>query len=134
MQLMPNTARRAAQDISERPGAPWVPNPEEPTNILNNVELGAFYLSKLMNMLGHQMPVAVAAYNAGPTAVSHWLAGGEDLPVDVWVARIPYEETRHYVAKVMSNWLAYNYLDNPEKLPELELALVPGTRATPGAY
>ncbi len=134
MQLMPYTALRAAQDITQQPGAPWVPDPSRPTNILNNVELGGFYLSKLLTMLGGQLPVAVAAYNAGPSAVSRWLAGGEDLPVDLWVARIPYAETRDYVSFVLSNWLAYRYLDSPGELPELSLAMVPGTRAAPDAY
>lgn len=134
MQLMPNTARRAAEEITEQPGAPWVPDPSQPTNVLNNVELGGFYLSKLLSMLGGQMPVAVAAYNAGPSAVSRWLEGGEDLPVDVWVARIPYTETRDYVSYVLGNYLAYRYLDNPRELPELKLALVPGTRAAADAY
>lgn len=134
MQLMPNTARRAAEEIMQQPGAPWVPDPSEPTNVLNNLELGGFYLGKLLSMLGRQLPVAVAAYNAGPQAVSTWLAGGEDLPLDVWVARIPYSETRHYVSIVVGNWLAYRYLDNPGELPELELALVPGIRAAPDAY
>jgi soluble lytic murein transglycosylase len=134
MQLMPNTALRAAEEITEQPGAPWVPDPSRPTNVLNNVELGGFYLSKLLAMLGGQVPVAVAAYNAGPSAVSRWLEGGEDLPVDVWVARIPYTETRDYVSHVLGNYLAYRYLANPRELPELKLALIPGTRAAADAY
>jgi soluble lytic murein transglycosylase len=134
MQLMPNTAIRAAEEIMQQPGAPWVPDPRQPTNVLNNLELGGYYLSKLLNMLAGQLPVAVAAYNAGPSVVSSWLAGGEDLPVDVWVARIPYAETRDYVSIVMGNWLAYRYLDNPTELPELKLALVPGVRAPADAY
>jgi soluble lytic murein transglycosylase len=134
MQLMPNTALRAAEEIMQQPGAPWVPDPRQPTNVLNNVELGGFYLSKLLSMLSGQLPVAVAAYNAGPGAVSSWLEGGEDLPIDVWVARIPYAETRDYVSIVVGNWLAYRYLDSPTELPELKLALVPGTRAAPDAY
>jgi soluble lytic murein transglycosylase len=134
MQLMPNTAIRAAEEIMQQPGAPWVPDPRRPTNVLNNVELGGFYLSKLLSMLAGQLPVAVAAYNAGPGAVSSWLEGGEDLPIDVWVARIPFMETRDYVSIVVSNWLAYRYLDNPTELPELKLALVPGVRAAPDAY
>lgn len=134
MQLMPYTARRAAEEITEQPGAPWVPDPNRVTNILNNVELGGYYLSKLLGMLRGQLPAVVAAYNAGPKAVSRWLAGGEDLPVDVWVARIPYTETRDYVAIVLGNWLAYRYLDTPSELPELSLAMIPGTRATPDAY
>jgi len=134
MQLMPNTARRAAEEIMQQPGAPWVPDPEQPTNVLNNVELGGFYLGKLLSMLGGQLPVAVAAYNAGPIAVSSWLAGGEDLSADVWVARIPYTETRDYVSIVLGNWIAYRYLDDPDQLPELPLAMIPGTRATADAY
>jgi soluble lytic murein transglycosylase len=123
MQLMPYTARRAADELTQQPGAPWVPDPHRPTNVLNNVELGGFYLSKLLGLLGRQMPVAIAAYNAGPLAVSHWLEAGEDLPVDVWVAHIPFEETRDYVSLVLGNWLAYRYLGNPTDLPELTLAL-----------
>lgn len=134
MQLMPNTAVRAAEEIMQQPGAPWVPDPRQPTNVLNNIELGGFYLGKLLSMLEQQLPVAVAAYNAGPSAVSSWLEGGEDLPIDVWVARIPFAETRDYVSIVVGNWLAYRYLDNPTELPELKLALVPGTRAAPDAY
>lgn len=123
MQLMPYTARRAADELTQQPGAPWVPDPHRPTNVLNNVELGGFYLSKLLGLLGRQMPVAIAAYNAGPLAVSHWLEAAEDLPVDVWVAHIPFEETRDYVSLVLGNWLAYRYLGNPTDLPELTLAL-----------
>ncbi|HTV22031.1 MAG TPA: transglycosylase SLT domain-containing protein [Polyangiaceae bacterium] len=134
MQLMPNTAMRAAEEIMQQPGAPWVPDPKQPTNVLNNLELGGFYLSKLLNQLGGQLPVVVAAYNAGPQVVSSWLAGGEDLPIDVWVGRIPFTETRDYVSIVLGNWLAYRFLDNPTELPELKLALVPGIRAAPDAY
>jgi soluble lytic murein transglycosylase len=102
--------------------------------VLNNVELGGFYLGKLLDMLKGQLPVAIAAYNAGPIVVSRWLEGGEDLPADVWVARIPYAETRDYVSRVLGNLIAYRYLDSPKDLPELKLALIPGTRATPDAY
>ena len=127
MQLMPYTARRVADELTQQPGAPWVPDPHRPTNVLNNVELGGFYLSKLLALLGRQMPVAIAAYNAGPLAVSHWLEMADDLPVDVWVAHIPFEETRDYVSLVLSNWLAYRYLGNPTDLPELSLALTHDT-------
>jgi soluble lytic murein transglycosylase len=134
MQLMPYTAQRAAEEITQQPGAPWVPDPNRPTNVLNNVELGGFYLAKLLTLLNGQVPVAVAAYNAGPSAVSRWLEGGKDLPIDVWVARIPYTETRDYVSHVLGNWLAYRYLANPNELPEITLAMLPGTRAAADAY
>jgi soluble lytic murein transglycosylase len=71
------------------------------------------------------VPLAVAGYNAGPQAVSRWLAGGgKSLPLDIWAARIPYQETRNYLARVMSNWARYRYLrGGPGEVPELELAL-----------
>lgn len=134
MQLMPRTARLAALDITNRPGNLIAPDPTRPKNVRNNVELGGFYLGKLLGMLNDQMPLAVAAYNAGPSAVSRWLQGGDRLPVDIWVARIPYRETRHYVSRVMGNWLAYRYLSNPARVPQMELALVEGTRPDPEAY
>ena len=36
---------------------------------------------------------AAAAYNAGPKAVASWIRG-KDVDADLWVARIPYDETR----------------------------------------
>jgi soluble lytic murein transglycosylase len=52
------------------------------------------------------------------------LAGGEALPLDLFVARIPYEETRGYVARVLSNAARYAYLEAGEgavQAPSLEL-------------
>lgn len=56
--------------------------------------------------------------------MSRWLAGGEALPLDLFVARIPYEETRGYVARVLSNAARYAYLEGGEaavQAPSLEL-------------
>ena len=61
-------------------------------------------------MFQGSVPLAAAAYNAGPKIVSHWLSSGKDLDADVWVARIPYEETRNYVARVTGNLLRYQWL------------------------
>jgi soluble lytic murein transglycosylase len=70
------------------------------------------------------VPLALAAYNAGPQAVARWLSSGEGLPLDLFVARIPYEETRTYVARVLSNAARYGYLEGGEgavQAPSLEL-------------
>jgi soluble lytic murein transglycosylase len=118
MQLMPGTAERAARELAlehER---------ERLTQAEYNLELGAFYLGKLLGSFDQQVPLAVAGYNAGPHAVSRWLSGGKGLPLDIWAARIPYQETRNYLAKVVSNWARYRYLrGGPSAVPELELAL-----------
>lgn len=73
MQLMPETARDMGVDD------PW--DPEQ------NVRGGTAYLRRLLDRFG-DLDVALAAYNAGPEAVSRY-AG---VP--------PFEETRNYVRQI----------------------------------
>jgi soluble lytic murein transglycosylase len=118
MQLMPGTAERAARELALEHES------ERLTQAEYNLELGAFYLGKLLGSLDQRVPLAVAGYNAGPHAVSRWLSGGKGLPLDLWAARIPYQETRNYLARVMSNWARYRYLrGGPAEVPELALVL-----------
>ena len=118
MQLMPATARRAASELS------WEHERGRLTQPRYNLELGVFYLGKLLETFDRHVVPAVASYNAGPAAVSTWLNGGRDLPLDLWVARIPFTETRDYVLRVMSNWARYRYLEGgAEGVPPLALDL-----------
>jgi soluble lytic murein transglycosylase len=129
MQLMPNTARRAVEQGALDVEDPDLNDPRQ------NIELGAFYLGKLLSMLGGQIPLAVAAYNAGPAAVGRWLRSADELPLDLWIARIPYDETRLYVGKVLTNWLAYRSLASESvDLPRLVLVPPGSSRPTPDAY
>jgi soluble lytic murein transglycosylase-like protein len=79
-QLMPDTARGLG-----------VTDPLDPAQ---NVRAGAKYLSSLMSKFNGDVSKALAAYNAGPGAVEKF--GG--VP--------PYEETKNYVAKIMSIYQA----------------------------
>ena len=79
LQLMPTTAATLALDIEEPEG---------------NVLAGARYLRQMLDRFG-STDLALAAYNAGPTAVAR--AGGS----------APTAETRAYVANVTSLWRAH---------------------------
>lgn len=118
MQLMPSTARRAASELG-------VPHERERlTEPRHNLELGAYYLGKLLETFEQRVVLALASYNAGPAAVAGWVNGGQELASDLWVARIPFTETRDYVMHVMSNWARYRYLEGgPEQVSGLALQL-----------
>ncbi len=100
MQMLPGTAREAAQ----RAGVAFDERRfyADPSF---NVQLGGAYLGQLLQDLGGSMPIALAAYNAGPARVGQWLQtygdprNGQTDVVD-WVERIPFDETRAYVQRV----------------------------------
>jgi soluble lytic murein transglycosylase len=127
MQIIPTTAARIAQEI----GTPYDPELMRAPAI--NVTFGVYYLAKLTRMYGGRPELAAAAYNAGPRALSGWLKSLAVLPADLFIASIPYEETRTYVYRVMSNYARYAYLAG-EPLPNVPLELPSGLSAPPDAY
>jgi soluble lytic murein transglycosylase len=75
-----------------------------------NLHLGARYLADRLGRDGLPVYAALAAYNAGPTRVGRWRAWPEFRDVDLFVERIPINETRQYVRIVYASWLWYRYL------------------------
>jgi soluble lytic murein transglycosylase len=129
MQIIPPTAERIAEDLGVPYARDMLHSPR------TSIAFGSYYLRRLLDRFGNQVPLALAAYNAGPQAVSRWLAAGEALPLDVWVAKIPYTETRRYVRRVMANLARYSYLHGgSEELPALALSIPKGLRAEATDY
>jgi soluble lytic murein transglycosylase len=118
MQLLPETARSVASSI---------PSPFDEARLAvpeTNIALGARYLGDLRSRLGDQEALAVAAYNAGEDAITRWLGRAPGMDLDVFVERIPFAETRAYVARVMGNLARYEYLRRGVAgVPSLTLSL-----------
>jgi soluble lytic murein transglycosylase len=129
LQIIPPTAERIAAALHMDLGQNDRENPARA------IRMGGYYLRQLLDTFGGNLVLAVAAYNAGPSAVTRWLESGEQLPLDLFAARIPFDETRGYVAHVLGNYARYAFLaGGAEALPELGLKITPGLRAADDAY
>jgi soluble lytic murein transglycosylase len=52
------------------------------------------------------MPMAAAAYNAGPSRPRAW-RNGPVIEGAAWAENVPFQETRDYVKKVLANTTFY---------------------------
>lgn len=114
MQLMPKTAERVALEL-ERPS----PTKNDLFSSEKNIELGAKYLHKLLTQFSGNLVYAIAAYNAGPEKVKTWITRWGNLPQDLFIELIPFDETRDYVKLVLRNHAFYAKLLS-QPLPNLD--------------
>jgi soluble lytic murein transglycosylase len=123
MQLMPATARWVARQTGMKDYAPSRVNDVEV-----NVALGTSYLKYVLDELDGSPVLAAAAYNAGPGRARKWKA---DRPLEgaIYAETIPFNETRDYVKKVLSNTMYYAALYGGETKPlKARLGTIPGRR------
>ena len=71
-----------------------------------NLMMGTYYLKHVLTLFDNQSLLASAAYNAGPSRARKW-RGVKPLEGAVYAETIPFNETRNYVKKVMSNSMYY---------------------------
>jgi len=72
-----------------------------------NIRFGVTYLGELLEQFSGNVTQAVASYNAGPQAVSTWIAKYAGKDPDEFVEMIPYLETRQYVKRVLRSYREY---------------------------
>ena len=101
MQVMPATAKWTAKKIGLTNFQPQQINDQE-----INVAIGTGYLKLVLDEFDGSMPLAAAAYNAGPSRSRNWRKGPV-LEAAIWAENIPFTETRDYVKKVLSNTTNY---------------------------
>ena len=106
MQLMPATARWTAKQV----GLDFRPEMINDRDV--NLQLGSAYLKRVLDDFGGSLSMATAAYNAGPGRPRRWREGGTVMEPAAWAESIPFNETRDYVKKVLSNSVYYAALLN----------------------
>ena len=121
MQLQLDTARRTAR-LLKLPK----PAPEDLFVPAINTSLGAGYLRTLLDRFDGQLPVALAAYNAGPNAAVRWLPT-QTVDADVWIENIPYDETREYVQRILWHRLLFTWLADDSRAQQTGFWLAPVT-------
>ena len=104
MQVMPPTARWTARKIGLVDFKPHQISDRD-----TNIAIGTGYLKLVLDSFAGSMPLAAAAYNAGPSRSRSWRgqSGAQALDAAVWAENIPFPETRDYVKKVLSNTTNY---------------------------
>ena len=98
---MPATARWTAKRIGLTDF-----RAEQITDRDTNIAIGTAYLKLALDDFGGSMPMAAAAYNAGPGRPRVW-RNGAVLDAAIWAENIPFSETRDYVKKVLANTTNY---------------------------
>ncbi|MCW5610200.1 MAG: transglycosylase SLT domain-containing protein [Rubrivivax sp.] len=117
MQLMPGTARWTARKVGLRFTPGMINDPQV------NLHLGASYLKLVLDDFDGSLAMATAAYNAGPNRPRRWREPST-IEAAAWAEGIPFNETRDYVKKVLSNQVLYRALLGGE-VPALSALLGP---------
>ena len=128
LQLLPSVARSVAAlamlppTVGERLSSPDVAIP-----------LGAHLLGTLSKEHGSIL-MAAAAYNAGPEPATSWATRFGALPVEVFVERISFKETRNYVKKVLAAEALYRGLAGGTVALALPTTITPAATFTRFPY
>ncbi len=119
MQIMPNTARWVARKMGLKSYRKSLIH-----QLDTNLRLGTYYMKSVLSQADNSPVLASAAYNAGPGRARQW-RGDQPLEGAIYIESIPYEETRDYVKKVMSNTVYYaDQFGNPPRSLKQRLGII----------
>jgi soluble lytic murein transglycosylase len=128
MQIMPRTGRLIADKLGQ--------HQVTTTDLLDpstNLEFSAWYLRSLLERMDGRLPLAIAGYNGGPHNVRKWIRSyGVHVPLDAFLERIPFTETRRYVRRVLGYYTSYK-AQRGEQV-DLMAVTLPGERTTEVAF
>ena len=107
LQVMPVTAQHVCRDYKVTCDIPRLL-----TDKSYNATMASAYIADRMDEFQGSYVLTLAGYNAGPGRTRQWIRefgdprDGSISPLD-WIHRIPFEETREYVQKVLANIQIY---------------------------
>jgi Soluble lytic murein transglycosylase and related regulatory proteins (some contain LysM/invasin domains) len=102
MQIMPETAQWIAKQLNvDSFKDDDLHKPEV------NIRFGCWYIRDLNNEFEGNIPLQVAAYNAGRGKVTQWIQEGKWDGDPKNIEGIPFPETKQYVKNVLGNYKAY---------------------------
>lgn len=104
----------------------------ELTDADTNIHIGTYYFSTLVDKLDDSQILALFAYNAGRTRVRRWLKSSRielgnrrDLPSDLFLETIPFNETRGYGRSVISAAAMYGWLYYDKNPADIITSMMP---------
>lgn len=118
MQMIPPTAREIADDLK----LGRLNLPDDLFEPERNIPMGTHYIAKMLTQFKGHLPLALAAYNAGPVRLERWLGARASLKdlaqsrssapeSEIWFDEFPYGETSFYVKAILRNMLLYRLLE-----------------------
>lgn len=105
MQVMPRTGTAVAARLGMKGFTP-----EKLTDPAINIRIGTAILAEHLRNYGGRVEDVLIAYNAGAGRLGRWRSLPERVDPDLFVERIPYDETRDYVRIVQTNAYVYRTL------------------------
>ena len=112
MQIMPSTGRFLAKNMRIKYNHNKLLIDDE-----YNVNMGKFYLEKLLQYFDNHKLLALAAYNAGRGNVEKWMERngdprhmGTNKELVEWIEKIPFAFTRGYVAYILGFEMVYDVI------------------------
>jgi soluble lytic murein transglycosylase len=128
LQVMTVTAEHVCRDYKIKCDIPRLLS-----DIQYNTMIASAYISDRMEEFSGSYILGAAGYNAGPGRARQWIREFGDPrdpsvdPID-WIERIPIQETREYVGKVLANIQMYRARLGQEPALRLSEDLVRGRR------
>ncbi|MEO0137388.1 MAG: transglycosylase SLT domain-containing protein [candidate division WOR-3 bacterium] len=98
MQIIPSTGRLIARELGITDYSLYNPT--------ISIRFGTYYFNKMLNEFNY-LPLALAAYNAGPINLRRWLTKNPNAEMDEFIELIPFSETRDYVRLTMARRMIY---------------------------